>query len=176
MRYRGIRAARRFARDDSGVAAIEFAILLPVVLALAFSIFEAGWIMAQSVMLDRAVSRSSRALQIGDRSISYADLKRSICREAVILRDCESALRVEMTAINTVSDFPTSQASCVDRSVKIDPVTSYSSGKSSELIFVRTCYVLDPIVPGMGLGLSLPKDGTGGVRLTTAFAFVNEPI
>lgn len=166
----------RFRRNETGVAAIEFAILLPIVLSLVFSIFEAGWIMTQSVMLDRAVSRTARALQIGDHTITYAQLKKNICAEALILSNCEASIRVEMIPIGSAADFPTTAASCVDRSVKIDPVTTYASGKSSELIFARACYVLDPLVPGLGLGLSLPKDASGGVRLTSSFAFVNEPV
>jgi Flp pilus assembly protein TadG len=170
--FRQFRALRR---DRRGVAAIEFALLVPLVLSLLFSVFEAGWIMTQSIMLDRAFSRASRAVQIGGASMTYAQYKQRVCKEALVLADCETSLRLELTPINSASDFPTTAASCVDRSVAIDPVTTYSSGQTSQLIFARACFVVDPIVPGLGYGLSLPKDSTGAIRLTSSFAFVNEP-
>jgi Flp pilus assembly protein TadG len=172
------KAFRQFAalrRDRRGVAAIEFALLVPLVLSLLFSVFEAGWIMTQSIMLDRGFSRASRAVQIGGSSMTYAQYKRKVCDEALILSDCETSLRLELTPINSASDFPTTSASCVDRSVAIDPVTTYSSGQTSQLVFARACFVVDPIVPGLGYGLTLPKDSTGAIRLTSSFAFVNEP-
>jgi len=54
-------------------------------------------------------------------------------------------------------------------------VTTYTGGQRSQIVFARACYVVDPLVPGLGYGLALPKDSTGGVRLTSRFAFVNEP-
>lgn len=175
MRVGFFSSARRLFGDSKGAAAIEFAILAPIVFAVIFSIFEAGFIMTQSIMLDRAVSRSSRALQINGAKMSYADFKASVCKEAVILSDCVKSIRIEFTPVSKASDFPTTGTPCVDRSVAIDPVTSYNSGQPSQIIFTRACYVVDPLVPGLGFGLSFPKDNTGAIQLTSSFAFVNEP-
>lgn len=166
---------RRFRHDRHGAAAIEFAILAPIVFGLVFSTFEAGWIMTQSIMLDRAVSRGSRALQVSGANFTYADFKKTVCDEAIILTDCVKSIRIEFTPINKPADFPTSATSCVDRSINIDPVTTYSGGQRSQIVFARACYVVNPIVPGLGFGLALPKDGTGRIHLTSRFAFVNEP-
>lgn len=163
-------------RDDGGAAAIEFALLAPLTFALLFSVFEAGWIMAQSVMLDRGFSRASRVIQIGRGSMSYAQYKTRICDEALILADCEKSLRLELTPINSPTDFPTAAMTCVDRKVAIDPVKTYTSGQSSQVIFARACFVVDPMVPGLGYGMTLPKDNTGAIRLTSSFAFINEPL
>ncbi|KQV68262.1 TadE/TadG family type IV pilus assembly protein [Rhizobium sp. Root1220] len=165
----------RITRNTSGAAAIEFAILAPIVFALIFSIFDAGWIMSQAIMLDRAVSRSSRSMQINGAKLTYADFKAAVCNEAMILSDCVKSIRIEFTPIANAADFPTNATPCVDRSIAIDPVTSYTAGKPSQIIFTRACYVVNPMIPGIGFGLSLPKDSTGGVRLTSSFAFVNEP-
>jgi len=35
--------------------------------------------------------------------------------------------------------------------------------------------MVDPLVPGIGLALHLPKDVTGGVAMVSYGAFVNEP-
>lgn len=164
----------RHLADNSGSAAVEFALVIPIVLALLFSVFEAGWVMTQSIMLDRGLSRASRAVQIGTGSMTYAQYKKKVCDEALVLANCEKSLRLELTPINTAADFPTSTTPCVDRSVTIDPVTSYQAGQSAQLVFARACFVIDPMVPGLGYGLSVPKDNTGAMRLTSSFAFVNE--
>jgi Flp pilus assembly protein TadG len=162
-------------RNKRGTAAIEFAILAPIVFAVIFSIFEAGWIMTQSIMLDRAVSRSARALQINGSKMTYADFKTSVCKDAMVLSDCAKSIRIEFTPVAKAADFPSSGTPCIDRSVAIDPVTTYNAGQPSQIIFTRACYVVDPLVPGLGFGLSFPKDSTGAIRLTSSFAFVNEP-
>jgi len=169
------RILNRLRRDRGGAAGIEFAILAPIVFSLVFSTFEAGWIMTQSIMLDRAVSRGSRALQVAGSNFTYDDFKKKVCDEAIILTNCLKSIRIEFTPISKSTDFPTTETSCVDRSVNIDPVTTYTGGQRSQIVFARACYVVDPIVPGLGYGLALPKDSTGGVRLTSRFAFVNEP-
>lgn len=174
MRYLTLTTARRLASDKRGVAAIEFALLAPLLFSVVFSIMEAGWIMSQSIMLDRGVSKGIRNIQLGHQ-ISYQDLKTNICQEAFILLDCDNAIRLEFTPITTIADFPTTSTSCVDRRVMIDPVTTYAQGARSQIMFARACFVVDPIVPGIGFALSFPKDETGGIRLTSSFAFVNEP-
>jgi len=165
---------RRLASDGSGAAAIEFAILAPLLFSIIFSIMEAGWIMSQSIMLDRGVSKGVRSIQIGS-TTSYAELKKSICEEAILLFDCADSIRLEFTPITDGDDFPTAATPCVDRTVEIDPVTSYDAGQRSQIMFARACFVVDPMVPGLGFALHFPKDETGGLRLTSSFAFVNEP-
>ncbi len=57
-------AARRRARrrGDSGAAALEFAMLAPVLLALLFGVFELGWALHCGASVRYAIERSSRAL------------------------------------------------------------------------------------------------------------------
>ena len=42
-------------------------------------------------------------------------------------------------------------------------------------MFVRACFVVSPLTPGLGLGLALPKDETGALRIIAKSGFVNEP-
>lgn len=173
--HRLFRRARRLAPDRQGTAAIEFALLAPLVVMMVFSTLEAGWIMTQSVMLDRGTSRASRALQLGNKGkLTYLDFKKLICSEALVLLDCATMLSVEMTPINSRDDFPKSGTPCVDRKTEIDPVTQFKSGVPSQIVFVRACYTVDALTPGLGLGFALSKDNDGGLQLLSQFAFVNE--
>lgn len=170
-----VRSIRSLPGQRSGAAAIEFALLAPLVLVLIFSTLEAGWIMTQSMMLDTAVNRASRTLQIGGTSMTYVQFKAAVCSEAVVLKNCAKRISIELTPIDKAADIPTAATPCVDRVLNIDPVTTFKVGKGSQIVYGRACFVVDPLTPGLGLGLSLPKDKSGGLRLTARFAFVNEP-
>src|ERR1700712_3263270 len=52
-------------RDSSGATAVEFAIVVPVLLCLIFSTFEAGWMVTKSTMLDRALDTVVRKVRVG---------------------------------------------------------------------------------------------------------------
>ncbi|SJZ65603.1 TadE/TadG family type IV pilus assembly protein [Consotaella salsifontis] len=70
-------------RDRGGAAALEFALVAPIFFALVFSIFEAGWLMTQSMMLDQAVEGTVRLLRLGklgnpsQKSVKKGDMRRS---------------------------------------------------------------------------------------------------
>ncbi len=54
-----------FARDRRGAAAVEFAILAPLFLALVFSILEAGYFFFVSSAVDQATARAARLIRTG---------------------------------------------------------------------------------------------------------------
>ena len=166
----------RFRRNRDGVAAIEFAMVAPLVFALLFSTIEAGWIMTQSMMLDTAVNRASRKIQIGGTATTYEQFRKAVCDGAVVLVNCEKNLTLELTPIDKSADFPTTTAPCYDRKLDATPITAYNVGNGSQIIYGRACVVVDPLTPGLGFALSMPRDASGGMRLTARFAFVNEPL
>lgn len=52
---------RRLLRDQQGIAAMEFALVSPILLLIVFSTIEFGWYMVQSLVLNNAVAASARA-------------------------------------------------------------------------------------------------------------------
>jgi hypothetical protein len=93
-----------------------------------------------------------------------------------VLRDCETALNIELSPVDVKADIPTDATPCVDRAKKSVPVTKFKPGKGNEIVFGRACVVVDVLTPGIGVALSLPVDASGGLRLTARFAFVTEAI
>lgn len=169
------RLLSRFRRDKSGAASVEFVIVAPVYLAIMFSMFEAGWLMTQSMMLERGLDITVRDLRLGAQTdLSHDNFKTIICNKAKILKDCQDNVLLELVPIASSADVPTT-TTCVDRASNVDPVVTFNAGKRSEIMFIRACVVIDPLMPGMGLGLHLPKDATGGFALVAYSAFVNEP-
>jgi hypothetical protein len=159
-----------------GASAVEFALVVPMLFAVIFSTFEAGWLMTQTIMLDHALDRTVRELRTGRLDgASSAMVKASICEGAVVLVDCETALTLEMIPIHSQADYPADGARCIDRATPIAPVLRYTGGARSEQVFVRACFVVSTMTPLLGLGLALPKDGTGAYRIVAKSAFANEP-
>jgi hypothetical protein len=51
----------------------------------------------------------------------------------------------------------------------------FNAGARSSIVYVRACFVVSPLTPGMGLAMALSKDATGAVRIVSKSAFANEP-
>lgn len=167
---------RRFRRDTRGAAAIEFALVVPVLLAIIFSTLEVGWIMVQSIMLDRALDMTVRELRIGSfANPTQEEMRKRVCDRAMVLINCEGNLALELVPIVTSADYPTDGARCVNRDSEIAPVLRFNPGARTQTVFVRACFVVDPITPMMGLSVVLSRDETGALRLVSKSGFVNEP-
>lgn len=182
VRARLSRAFGRFRRED-GNASVEFVVVFPVLFYMLICAVESGYMLARSVMLDRALDLTVRTLRLGLLpGIQHEQLKGLICDDAALkntglMRQCESILKLELRPIDTASFQPLNNSpTCVDRNPgAIQPVTEFRLGAENELMLVRACAVVDPIFPLTGVGFHLPKDSSGGFQLVAMSAFVNEP-
>lgn len=110
MRRQG-RALRngRFARNEKGVAAIEFAALaMPFFLTL-FALVEVGLIFAGELVLDNAVDRIGRDLRTGNIQIVAAkpeDFRELVCERVSVLFDCDE-LVIDLAVFNQYADVGT---------------------------------------------------------------------
>ena len=172
-----LRRLGRFGREDMGTAAIEFAMTVPLLIAIFMASFESGFLMVRSIMLEQSVDMTMRELRLGHYPIpTSALLKSEICSRSVILRNCEENIVIEMTRINTSTwSLPTNRVACVDREEDIMPVTQLQIGQQNDVMLVRVCVVQDAMFPTSGIGLGLPKDSQGGYGLVSVTAFVTEP-
>ncbi|MBB3934441.1 TadE/TadG family type IV pilus assembly protein [Aureimonas phyllosphaerae] len=163
--------------DIKGSSAVEFAMVVPIFLALVFSTLEGGWMMTRSILLSRALDETVRLIRVGDPSApkDHATMKKALCARTLIVRDCEHTILIEMKEIKLAADVPTTAAKCVDRAATVQPTTNFSTGSRGSIMYVRACIVSDPIVPLMGLVLKFEKDGKGGYHQTAVSTFMNEP-
>ena len=169
---------------EDGGSTVEFVLVFPIFIALVLSIFEAGWLMTKSMFLDRGLEIAMRDVRLGALPETDIDLaiKTKLCDHALLLDDCMNTLILELKPIDTSADFPTDDADCVRReegedgeTLYVNPQDDFNPGGRSQLMFVRACVLIDPIFPGIGLGLQLPKDSSGAVQMTAMSAFINEP-
>ena len=171
-----LRAIRRFFRDKGGNATVEFAIIAPIYLAAVLSVFEAGWLMTKNMMLERGLDQTIRDIRLGTSGLtSHDEFKDSICTYSRILKDCADTMVLEVTPILSAADIPSANAVCTDRTTPAPPSVGFNLGQRSDIMYVRACVIVDPLMPGLGLGLQLPKDNSGGFQMIAFSAFVNEP-
>ena len=86
MRRRwGIRLLARFRRDDRGLAAVEFALVLPVIILFSFGIAEVGRFALLSLKLQHAATTMAD-LASRDEELSLASLQSMFSAMEVCLR------------------------------------------------------------------------------------------
>lgn len=166
-----------FRRREDGVAAMEFVLMVPVILTVFMSAFECGLLMTRSILLERAVDLTMRELRLGHYpDVTNVILKNEICRRTIIFNDCNRNISVQFDRISTATwSIPTPPPLCVNRNDEAEPVTTLDAGQQNELMLVRVCVSLEAMFPGMGLALDLPQDELGNYALATRTAFVVEP-
>lgn len=170
---------QRLWRCAIGATAVEFALVLPVFFGLVFGIVETGWLMTKLTMIDRAVTKASRFVYTGAVSAGTAmtqqTLEDFICENAVVISDCAANIALELIVIDSVFTPPSTAAPCQESEVGIEPATTFQSGASSDVVFMRVCVTTEIFMPLIGLGLALPLTDNGNYQFTSSTAFANEP-
>lgn len=167
----------RYLSNEDGSATIEFTIIFPLIMFLFMGIAEVGFMTARSVLLERGLDMAARNLRLGvEATPTHDSVRKDVCRYAAMLVNCDTDLFLQFEALNINSPYPRNAATCRDRSTdEISPSNTFKPGQRSEIMFIRACMVVDPLFPGLGYGLDLPKDSTGGYQLVSYTAFKNEP-
>jgi len=77
---------RLFRRDrEKGASAVEFAIVLPLLVLLVFGIMEAGWLFAQQIEVRNAAREGAR-LAVVDYDTA-ANMRSAVCNRAALSKD-----------------------------------------------------------------------------------------
>lgn len=167
----------RFWRREDGVASVEFVILFPAIMTIFFSSFEVSIYLLRATLLERALDLNVRELRLGRLTPATPEqLKKQVCNDTLIFKDCPNAIAIELTTIDTNTwNLPPEQMVCVDRDENIAPAVEVSFGQVNDLMMVRACAVLDPFFGTTPLVMDLPLDPSGGYIVAAASTFVNEP-
>lgn len=167
---------RRFRRDEEGVVAFDFVIVLPLYLAFFLASFETGMLMTRQVLLDRGVDQVVRLIRINTLNPpSYSQLRTVVCANAPLIPDCENALKIEMWMQDprgTMQFRPVPD--CVDREEEVQPASIYQLGAQNQIMFVRACVKYEPFFPTAALGGAI-RDKHGEYALVATNIYVTEP-
>jgi hypothetical protein len=170
-------ALTRWHRAEDGTAAMEFVLVVPVIIAIFMASFESGLLMTREIMLEQAVDMTMRELRLGHYGqVTNVKLKQEICSRTIIFPNCESNIKIELDRISTATwSVPSMPVGCINRSDAAEPVVTMNAGQENDLMLIRVCVSLPAIFPGAGLALSLPLDAAGEYGLVARSAFVVEP-
>ncbi len=170
------RFLRRAMRED-GSATVEVVLVVPLFVTLLLCTVEAGMLMVRHTMVDRALDITVRDLRLGRYdNPTAAQLRRDICSRTVVMPNCMNDLMIEMRPVSRATwALPTGRQPCVDRSLAIQPATTFIPGGENELVLIRVCALFDPLFPTTPFGLRLPLDPSGAYQLLAMSSFVNEP-
>ena len=164
---------RQFRQNEDGYSTVEFLIVATTFLTGFFWVFETGLIMTKQMMLERAVDIVVRDLRLASSPAYTHDyIKEKICDEALVLKECSDNLLLELVEVDLDVGFDRT-ATCIDRANEVTPVTSWEPGQRSEVVYMRACVLVDPMMPQEVALFSGTTDT--GIPLIADTAFVNEP-
>lgn len=165
-------------RDEDGSAAVEFAIVFPVMALMIVMTIEMGFITLRQTMLERGLDIAVREVRLGTGTApEHNDIKTLICDNSLILSDCDQNLYLEMvpsdirafTGLHPIT-------SCTDSPVESRPVRSFTPGQPNQLVMLRACVLYKPLFPEGMLPRVLKSDDEGNSAIIAVTAFVQEPL
>jgi Flp pilus assembly protein TadG len=164
---------RRFRRNRSGSAAVEFALVGPIFIALLFAIIEVAMVFFAGQLLETATQDASRKIMTGEAQIakfSKQQFKDEVCARIFMLFDCTNGVYIDVqsypgfTNVKVVDPIDSSSKDFVDN-MKFEP------GAASDIVVVRVFYQWPLYLTGLGFA-----NVSGNKRLLSAtVAFRNEP-
>jgi Flp pilus assembly protein TadG len=176
---------RRWRGEESGAAAIEFAIVAMPFLILLFGIMTVSLFYFANFSIENAVWQASRAIRTGQvqsgqgaysgattTALKKQAFKNALCAAVPSFSDCASKAIVIVQSNANFSSI--SQPSCTDNGSLInDNAAAFDTGSSSAVVLVTVCY---PWSLGGKLPLFNLGDLKDGSRLMQAsVAFRSEP-
>ena len=171
-------SGKAFCRDEGGNGSIELVMVFPAAMFFFTAAYETGQIGLKNVMLERAIDNTVRQVRIGEIiEPTHDGLKESICSFATIIPDCLNQITLEMERKDPRAWTPLEEtAECVDRAASSEPVVNFTSGSNNDLMVLRVCALVDPLLPYSGVGMAVSQEGEdAALALVSTSSFVVEP-
>jgi Flp pilus assembly protein TadG len=170
------RLLRRYRRSQSGVTAVEFAIVAPPFLMLLLAIFEVGIMLFSEYVIEHGVGQAARMIRTGEvqlQPMSDAEFKTLVCGRLATYLDCESKLHIDVRAFDDFDKVELSPPLTSEGELSSDVTNNnFQPGAPLEVVVVRVYYEWALFAPGM----TYMSNMSGGRRLLAAgAAFRNEP-
>jgi len=169
-----VRLARRFVRQQDGVAAVEFAFVAVPFLALTFAILETALVFFAGQTLETAVTDAGRLIMTGQAQTNgwtKDDFKTQVCNRIYGLFDCVNGVYVD---VQTYTSFAAiNQTPPVNNGVFDQSKMNFSPGNPGD-IEVVTLYYQWPIYLSL-FGIDLANLSNNKRLLVATAVFCNEP-
>lgn len=164
---------KRFVRNHSGVAAVEFAMIAAPFFFLLFAMIEIAAVFFLGSVLENAVLETARDIRTGraqSSGMSQAAFRTAVCDRIVVLGTCDN---VEID-VRVFEDFDNvDQSSPIeDGAINTDDF-GFDPGDAGDIVLVRVFYRWQLLTPGFTGALA---NMSGNQHLiTAATVFRNEP-
>ena len=165
---------RRFARDASGVSAIEFALVAPALFGLLYAICQIGLYMYFSASLAHATSGASRKIMTGAVAQS-ANISGDLFRANVLCPLLPGAMSCDRLVTNIVTVPASGSFANVPAPVMDNKKTSFNIGGGGCYVIVQAYYAMPVIGLPAFLSGAVSYEGTPSVWINANDVFVNEP-
>jgi Flp pilus assembly protein TadG len=168
-----MRLIRKFIKNRTGSAAIEFALLALPFMVVVFSIVEVALMFFIDSALDAALHKTVRKIRTGtamSQAWDMAAFKNELCKNLAYSFSCGSTVLVrsqKVTAIDAIS-FATPV-----NSGKLEVTETFTLGASGDYILIQVFLPWDPIISFYAMSSSKLSDGTNVLGATVLFK--NEP-
>jgi Flp pilus assembly protein TadG len=170
------RSLLRFGGNNSGAAAVEFALVAVPFVALLVGLFQTGLVFLAGRELDEAVSQASRYIMTGqaqNASMTQSQFNSWVCQNIYALFNCNNL----MVNVQTYSSFSSASTSAptltYNAQGQVTNSWSYAPGGPGDIVVVQAIYQW-PVVLGP-LGFNLSNLGNGDRLLMSTAVFKNEP-
>jgi Flp pilus assembly protein TadG len=170
--------ARLRAKSISGSAAIEFAIVAPILALFLFGIIETGVIYYANSALANAAADAARLVRTGQvqtTTMTKSQYIAQICGEMtgmISATTCNSNLQIDMESYNSFTNANYTNVINADGSLNSGAM-QFNTGNACDTVLVRAFYPWSIMTPFMGSLLqNMPN---GQFLITSASAFRNEP-
>ena len=167
-RWHGRWVALRLARR--GVAALEFALVAPVLLTLMLLILQVGLILFGQAALDAATADASRLIRTGQVQLATNGKQMFTDRLCADLSSVASCANVQFN-VQSGTSFGVLTAAITVNSSGIIANASFSPGNPNQFVIVQAGYQPDTALPFVGPMLR----NVFGALLVSTDAFQNEP-
>lgn len=165
----------RYAADNRGAAAVEFAMIAAPFFFLIFGLLEVCMIFIMAAILDHGVANAARPLRTGVSQTAGMDAEQfrdALCSQMMGMMDCENRLHFDVQTIsgfaNTPSGSPLNVAGLID-----DTHFGFVPGGPNDIVAVRVFYEWDLFTPGITAPLATMAGNRHLIQSNAVFR--NEP-
>jgi Flp pilus assembly protein TadG len=155
---------RRRQRDDRGAAAVEFALVMPILLMLVFAIISFGWLFAQKQAVGNAARQTARYGVVEARTCHTTTDAAGVTNVGVIEEAADAAAPLaDMTtgnsAVTVQRGTATSKTTVCTGADDEQPCKGSAPGDNIYVTINYEADVLIPVIPGMGNEQPLSGEG-----------------
>ena len=172
------RALRAHGLSEKGAATVEVTIVFPFFVGVFLGGYEVSMMNMRAVMVERATDLVVREIRLGGGvQVDHDLVRNAICANTVMIPDCLNVVKIELTSLDADTPVLLDEPDCEDRGEPgLSDPQNFSNGGQNELMLIRVCAVVEPMIPTFGVGRTIPKDDTGAFWILASSAFVIEPI